>query len=213
MLYLGTSPVSRREDNGNWSQKRAEPHWNRKDGDSVSIRCFSNCDEVEVWVNGRSLGKLSRDSARNGIFNWNTIFVPGSVEAKGFIKGREVRSAKLGTAGAAAAIKVKTFSHPLIRDPNPLTQLEVRITDNMGNELYRPGNIVTVKVEGAASFAGMENSNLADTSDYRANAKPVINGPLIVYIKPDRSNRPYTVTLSSPGLPPAVSNFNGVKRK
>lgn len=180
MLYLGTSPVSRREDNGNWSQKRAEPQWNRHEGDSVSIRCFSNAEEVEVLVNGKSLGRISRDSAHNGIYNWNTVFVPGTVEAKAYSGGKLVETRVLRTAGKAAAIKTTVFDHALINHKDALVQMEVRVTDDAGNELYRPGNPVTVKVQGAAKFIGMENSNAADTSDYHAAIKPVINGPLIV---------------------------------
>ncbi|PZR22953.1 MAG: beta-galactosidase [Citrobacter freundii] len=213
MLYLGTSPVSRREDNGNWSQKRAEPQWNRREGDSVSIRCFSNAEEVEVFVNGMSLGRVSKDSAHNGIYNWNTVFAPGMVEAKAYIGGKLVQTRVLKTAGKAAAIKTSVFDHALITNKDALVQMEVRITDDAGTELYRPGIPVTVKVEGAAKFIGMENSNASDTSDYHSATKPVINGPLIVYVKPDGSNGRFSITLSSPGLPSVVQEFDPLRKK
>lgn len=213
MLYLGTSPVSRREDNGNWSQKRAEPQWNRHEGDSVSVRCFSNADEVEVLVNGKSLGRLPQDSAHNGIYNWNTVFAAGKVEAKAYSGGKLVQTRVLRTPGKAAVIRINVFDHPLINKKDAVMQMEVRIADDGGNELYRPGNPVTVKVEGAARFIGMENSNAADTSDYHASTKPVINGPLIVYIKPDGSSGKFSITLSSPGLPSVVQEIDPLRRK
>lgn len=207
VLYVGTSPLIRTENNGNWSQKRAEPTWNKKDGDSVTIRCFSNCDEVEVLVNGVSQGRQLRASLPGGIFNWNTVFTPGKVEARGYRKGLLVKTATLHTTGAAAAIAVNVYSHPLIQKRDALVQLEAAIIDSEGNRLYRPGNELTVKVEGAARFVGMENSHLADTSDYRAAVKPVVNGPVIIYVKPDGSNRPFKVSISSPGLPSFVKEF------
>lgn len=213
VLYLGTSPVSKREDNGNWSQKRAEPQWNRYDGDSVSIRCFSNAEQVEVFVNGRSLGRLSRDAAHNGIYTWNTVYVTGKVEAKAYSGKMLVQARVLKTAGKAASIKTSVFGHPLINDKDALVQMEVRITDDAGTELYRPGTPVTVKVEGAAKFIGMENSNAADTSDYHSVTKPVINGPLIVYVKPDGSNGRFSIRLSSPGLPSVVQEFDPLRKK
>ncbi len=208
MLYIGTSTIRGREGNGNWSQKRAEPQWNAKAGDSISVRCFSNCEEVEVLVNGRSLGRLTREATQNGIFNWSTLYEAGKVEAKGYNQGKLVRTATLATTGPAATIQTTVYTHPLIQDKKAMTQLEVRIADDAGRELYRPGNPITVVVAGAARFIGMENGNLADTTPYRAPTKPVVNGPLIVYVQPDNSGQPYTVTLSTPGLPAVVRSFN-----
>lgn len=208
ILYIGTSNIRGREGNGNWSQKRAEPQWNGKAGDSISVRCFSNCDEVEVLVNGRSLGRLARDAAQNGIFNWGTVYEAGTVEAKAYRQGKLVRTATLATTGPASAIQADVYTHPLIKANKEMVQIEVRIADAAGRELYRPGHPVSVAVEGAAQFIGMENSNLADTSDYRSSTKPIVNGPLIVYVQPDGSDGPFKVTLSTPGLPVVVSTFN-----
>lgn len=212
MLYIGTSTIRGREGNGNWSQKRADPQWNAKAGDSINARCFSNCEEVEIVVNGRSLGRLTREAAQNGIFNWSTIYEAGVVEAKGYKQGKLVRTATLATPGPAAAIQATVYTHPLIKEKKSMTQIEVRIADAAGRELYRPGNPITVAVEGAARFIGMENSNLADTTDYRSPTKPIVNGPLIVYVQPENSGRPYKVTLSTPGLPAVVRSFNAGKR-
>ncbi len=213
VLYVGTSNINRREDNGNWTQKRAELNWNRKAGDSISIRCFSNCDEVEILVNDRSIGKQTKADSRNGIFNWNTVYASGKVEAKAYKNGKPVASKVLFTTGAAASIKTSVYSHPLIKAPNALIQMTVSIADDKGNELYRPGNTITVDVDGDARLLGIENSNLADTSSYQSSAKPVVNGPVTVYVKPAGTGKPFKITITSPGLAPVVQEFNPGKKK
>jgi len=212
VLYVGTSNINRREDNGNWTQKRADQSWNRKEGDSVSIRCFSNCDEVEVFVNDRSIGKQAKADSRNGIFNWNTVYAPGKVEAKAYTNGKMVASKILQTTGVAAAIKTSFYSHPLIKSADAVIQMSVSIADDKGNELYRPGNAITVNVEGGGKLLGIENSNLADTSSYQSSTKPVVNGPVMVYIKPLGNKKPVKITVTSAGLPPVVHELNPAKR-
>lgn len=207
-LYIGINNVSASDRRGNWSQKRAAPQWARLSGDSVSVRCFTNCDEVELFLNGRSLGRRIKDSAKQGVLNWQVLYEPGKLEAKGYNKGKEVSVQSLETTGAAAAIQAKAYQHELIKKKNAVQQIEVFITDQQGRQIYNPGNAISVKVEGAAALLGIENSDLSDTTDYRASIKKIVNGPLIVYVRPADNGKSFTVSFTSPGLAPAVLHFN-----
>lgn len=204
VVYIGTAPVSRGDESGNWTHKRAEANWNKQRGDSVSVRCFTNCDEVELMLNNRSLGRRSKASTAGRIINWNLAYEPGTLTAKGYRKGKEVAHYTLQTAGTAAAIKAVVYQHPLIRKRGSLQQIEVSITDAAGNSLYAPGNTLTVTVSGKATLKGIENSNLSDVTLYQSNSKKVTNGPLMVYVQPPVDGSAYTVTFASDGLPAAT---------
>jgi hypothetical protein len=208
MLYIGISNVSANDGRGNWSQKRAAPQWTKLNGDSVNVRCFTNCSEVELFLNGRSLGKLTADAAKQGVLSWPVPYEPGKLEAKGFRNGKEVCSQTLETTGAAAAVQARLYQHELITNKNALQQIAVYITDKQGRELFNPGLPVTVKVEGSASFSGIENSDLSDTSAYNANVKKIVNGRLMVYVLPSGNGQPFSVSFTSPGLKPATIQFN-----
>lgn len=201
VLYIGSADVNRAAENGNWTHKRSEPTWNRRTGDSVSIRCFTNCDEVELFVNKRPLGRQRLAANPGHILSWHLVYEPGTVTAKGYRKGQEVSTATLQTTGAAAAIKTEVYRHALIKEKSSLQQIAVSITDAAGNLLYAPGNTVTVTVSGRGILKGIENSNPQDTSLYKANSKKVTHGPLLVYVQPPSDGSACTVTFTAEGLP------------
>lgn len=201
VLYIGSANVSRSNESGNWTHKRAEPVWNKRTGDSISVRCFTNCDEVELFVNNRSLGRQQLASATNRILTWNLVYEPGTVTAKGYRQGKQVSSAALQTTGAPAGIKAEVYQHLMIPKQGSLQQITVSLVDADGHVLYAPGNAITVTVGGNATLKGIENSNLSDTSLYKANSKKVANGPLMVYVKPPEDGSNYTVTFTAEGIP------------
>ena len=77
------------------------PHWNLKghEGESVSVWVYSNCEEVELSVNGRKLGR--KKMPRNGHLEWDTAYAPGKVTATGYIGGRKAMKAETETSGTA----------------------------------------------------------------------------------------------------------------
>lgn len=201
VVYIGTANITRADESGNWTQKRAEPSWHKRSGDSVSVRCFTNCEEVELFLNNHSVGRRSLAAAANRILTWNLLYQTGILTAKGYRQGREVASYTLQTTGEASTIKAVVYTHPLIKKRGSLQQIAVSITDAAGNLLYAPGNTITVTVSGKAMLKGIENSNLSDTTLYQSNSKKVTNGPLMVYVQPPADGSAYTVSFTAEGLP------------
>ncbi len=82
------------------------PHWNLKghEGEKVSVWVYSNCDQVELIVNGQKLGK--KEMPQNGHLEWDAVYQPGYVKAVGYKGGRKVMEKRLDTTGGAASTKV-----------------------------------------------------------------------------------------------------------
>ncbi len=83
------------------------PHWNLAghEGETVSVWAYSNCEEVELIVNGTKLGR--KKMPRNGHLEWDAVYKPGYVKAIGYKGGRKVMEKRLDTTGEAAATKVE----------------------------------------------------------------------------------------------------------
>jgi hypothetical protein len=208
MIYMGTAPIPKSEDNGIWSHKQAAPVWNGADGDSIRVNCFTNCTEAALFLNGQSLGKKTMAAARNRIISWNTVYHPGELVVKGYRDGKEVTQYTLHTTGKATAIKASVYKDKLINESGSLQQIEVTFADEKGQKVVEGDNAVTVSVTGAAALKGIENSDANDVSDYHAATRKAKHGELIVYVQPPAKGGAWEVKLESPGMEPVVLKFS-----
>lgn len=211
MVHLGSGRArggqGGRGGGGGGNRRRLDTDWNFDAGDSVNLFCYTNCDEAEVFINNKSLGKKSLSSSPMRALVWNTAYEPGVAVVKAYKNGKQVATDSLFTAGAATGIRASVYSHPMIDSKKGLKQVIVNIVDEKGRQLFSPGNAITVEINGKAILKGIENSSLNDTTDYKLNNKKAVNGPLIVYIQSPADNSPYEVSFTSPGLTPARLQF------
>jgi hypothetical protein len=207
VVYMAASKHGNNGDGKGFRGLSAE--WQKASGDSVTVHCFSNCSEAELFLNGKSLGRQTI-SAPYGNVNWNVLYVPGELKVVGYKQGKKASSYILHSTSAAQKIHATVYEHPLAHKTS-IKQIIVDITDANGYALYKPGNEVTVSVDGKATLLGIENSNLSDTSNYKANHKAVTNGSLIVYIKEPADGGAFSVSITSSGLTPATISFDKAK--
>ena len=104
------------------------PDWNRQPGENVRVVVYSNAEEVELWVNGRSLGKQAVSFL--GHLEWNVVFEEGCIEAVAWKNGREVKRLARHTAGAPEKIRLRVDNKPFTGDTALVT---AEILDAQGN--------------------------------------------------------------------------------
>src|SRR5690348_9933583 len=148
MVHLGSGRGRGGQGAGGGNRLRLDTDWNFTAGDSVNLFCYTNCEEAEVFINNRSLGKKSLSSNPNRFLVWNTIYEPGVAVVKAFNKGKLVATDTLYTAGQAAAIRAKIYQHPMIKTNSGFKQVIVDIVDEKGRPILSPGNTITVEIKG-----------------------------------------------------------------
>jgi beta-galactosidase len=132
------------------------PHWNweGREGDEIPVWVYSNLDEVELLVNGKSAGR--QKVPRLGHVEWKTRFEPGAIEAQGWNDGKLVLTEKRETTGAVAALRLKADRTEINADGQDVTVLTVDALDNAGRAVPTASNLISFKVtgEGAQGAAG-----------------------------------------------------------
>ena len=93
------------------------PHWNLQghEGENIELWVYSNCDEVELTVNGKNLGR--KTMPKNGHLSWTAIYQPGTVKAMGYKNGKKILTRNVETTGAPARISL-TADRSVIRADN-----------------------------------------------------------------------------------------------
>ena len=211
MVFIGTTDRLGNQGPENlWSHKRVEPLWNWTDGKTISVNVFSNCEEVELFLNNRSLGIKKMAGFTNRVISWEVTFEKGTLRAEGRKGGKEVALYELKTTGDPVKINVATPLNPsgtLKPDHQDLGYIFVTLCDIAGNTVYSADNEITCKVEGPVRLLGMEDSNPSNIEDYKDNRQHAYHGKLLIYLQSLDKSGKASVTLSSPGLEGSVVEF------
>ncbi len=201
MVFLGTTDrLTERASTSLWAHKRVDPLWNWDDGKMISINAFSNCEEVELLLNGRSLGSKKMADFKNRTITWEVPFEKGTLKAIARNNGREASSYELKTAAPAAQIIAVCEKKTIKPDRQDLAHVFVNLCDGEGNLVYSASNEITCEISGPARLLGMEDSNPSNTEDYKDNKQKAFHGKLLIYLQATDKPGVVTIKLSSPGL-------------
>ncbi|MFC6100525.1 sugar-binding domain-containing protein [Olivibacter domesticus] len=198
MVYIGTSPVPHGDDNGIWSHKKADPVWSKDFGAQQRVTAFSNAAEVELFLNGKSLGKKSKKIVNTGFIYWDIPFEEGKLEAKAYNQGVEVAKDEIRTSKKA----VKLTYQDLETDPSALLK-EILITavDENNNPVYSANDTIEVQIDGQAEFRGMENSDHQNLASYLSPTNCLFKGNLLIYIYKKAADKKIQLHIKSKSFP------------
>jgi beta-galactosidase len=135
------------------------PHWNfeGKEGEELQVWVYSNLDEVELFVNGKSLG--SQKVPHLGHVAWKVKYEPGAIEARGSKDGKVVLTEKRETTGAAVAIRLSADRTEIDADGEDVAVLKVEALDKEGRPVPTASNLIGFKVSGAGTLIGVGNGD------------------------------------------------------
>ncbi|WP_018755716.1 beta-galactosidase GalA [Paenibacillus terrigena] len=135
------------------------PHWNwpGKEGQDIDVRCFSNCEEVELFLNGRSIGR--QRMPHMGHLSWMVTYEPGVLQAKGYRNGQEISSVTRETTGAPSALQLIPDRSGIDADGEDVSNIRVQIVDDLGRVVPIADNEVVFTVTGPGVLIGVGNGN------------------------------------------------------
>ena len=156
--------------------------WNWKTNDSLIVNVYSNCDQVELFLNNKSVGKKTVN--KNEYFAaWPIIYKAGTLKAVGYKSGKKVTEDVIVTAGEATGLVAKITKNNLLANGNDMSLIEINLVDKNGNPVHDADNTVTVKVTGAGSFAGLDTGDMLYTGVYKTNVRKAHQGRLMLSVK------------------------------
>jgi beta-galactosidase len=205
--WWSTKPVVhivRKQDNsgaGEWVND-----WTPADAgtyDDAKVEVYSNAEEVELFLNGESLGvkkKPKNDSPRG----WDVTFAKGKLRAVGRNGGKEVASEELVTAGAPARV-VLTSSRPSLGTGfDDAAFVTARVVDADGVTNPNGGKAITFNVSGPGLLAAVDSGDVNSHASYQDKQCIAAHGKCLAVVKASAAGGAITLTASVPGLPDAT---------
>jgi beta-galactosidase len=178
------------------------PHWTWPglEGVEIPIVAYTNCDAVELFLDGESAGVREMDDSM--YLRWDLPYQPGILSAVGFVHGTRAAECFHETAGSQAAIAL-SCDEQKIRGGG-VAHVAVSIVDQEGRFVPHAGPDVTFHVEGPGTLIGLENGDPIDTTNYTLPHRRAFNGRALGIIKAAKKEGPVVVTVSSDGLQSAT---------
>lgn len=187
------------------------PHWNWEQGKSVEVWAYYNqADEVELFLNGRSLGKRTKQGDDLHV-QWKVDFEPGELRAVSRKGGKEVLVKTVKTAGVPARIELLADRKKIKADGKDLSFVTVRILDKDGNIVPDADNLVQFTLTGAGKIAGVDNGFQASLEPFKANYRKAFHGLCLAIVQAQEKGGTIQLTASGKGLTAATITIHTVK--
>lgn len=216
-----------------WSQEpvlHLLPHWNWEghEGQITQVACFTNCEEVELFVNGKSYGKKATEFPRRGVnpswasydpgkhfattadlhLTWDVEYQSGEIKVVGTRDSMTIEEV-IRTAGSPTQLRA-TVDRPSFRAiPSDVAHVTVEVLDKDGNLCPLADNLISFNVKGGR-LIGVENGNMTDLGSVLASERKAWSGKCLAIIAADRPG-PITVTVQADGLPTSSLTFMATK--
>ena len=144
-----------------WTDKdvlHISPHWNwkGKEGQPIDVWVNTNADNVELFLNGKSLGK--KDMPRNRHLQWKVNYEPGTLEAVAFKAGRRLTT-KVETTNPPAEVVVTPYKTTMLADGKDATVINISVVDRQGREVPDANGLIRFSIKGDAHIIGVGNGD------------------------------------------------------
>jgi beta-galactosidase len=216
-----------------WSQEpvlHLLPHWNWEghEGQIMQVACFTNCEEVELFVNGKSYGKKATEFPRRGVnpswasydpgkhfattadlhLTWDVEYQPGEIKVVGKRDGQTFEDV-IRTASVPAQLRA-TVDRPSFRAiPSDVAHVTIEVLDKDGNLCPLADNQVRFSVKGGR-LIGVESGNMTDLSSVLASERKAWSGKCLAIVAADHPG-PVIVTAQAVGMPASTVTFMATK--
>lgn len=180
------------------------PHWNweGREGQEIDVWCFSNCEEVELLHNDRTLGR--RAMPRNSHLSWKVIYEPGSIEARGYNGGQLVKSQRVETTGPAKALTLSVDRPAISADDQDIAIYAVSAVDAAGRVVPTACDLVRFDVNGPAKLIGVGNGDPSSHESNKAPFRKLFNGYAQVILRATTAPGTVYLTAAAEGLQSAT---------
>ncbi|WP_316783731.1 glycoside hydrolase family 2 TIM barrel-domain containing protein [Pedobacter frigiditerrae] len=191
-------------------QKVISSHWNRTEGEKYNLYTYTNADEVELLINGKSIGvqKNSSDVRKRNTIYWKDVpYTTGKITAIARNNGKEVARHDLETTGKAFALIIETENTNWKADRMDLQYVKVYAVDSKGRKVPTATGDVTFDINGVASIIAVDNGDHLSDDLFTGNKKSLFKGFAMAILRSTTTAGTVKLKVTAPGLKGAEKTF------
>ena len=191
-----------------WSWPKVETHWNHdRKGDTLAVHVYTNVPEVELKLNGRSLGTRKWDINKEAFLFWEVPYEPGKLEAIGKTADGKRVSFAVQTASEPATIMLSSDKKVLKANRQDLSYVAVQMLDVNGLPVPFANNRITFEVTGAGKLAAVGNGDQQSHTPLKGNQMEAWLGKCMAIVQSTGRKGEITIIARSGSLPVATTTL------
>lgn len=179
------------------------PHWNwpERIGKVTPVHVFTSGDEVELFLNGKSLGKKKKGEFEYRLRWDDVLYEPGELKAVAYKNGEKWAEETISTSGAPAQLQAKADRDTIDADGNDLSFITVKVSDKNGFTVPDAANRIQFKIEGPGEIVATDNGDAANLESFVSTERNAFSGMALVIVKAKRGQTgKIELTAASDGL-------------
>ncbi|HEX9047106.1 MAG TPA: DUF4982 domain-containing protein, partial [Verrucomicrobiae bacterium] len=172
-----------------WTPKDPKPH-------NENVEVYSNCREVELFLNGKSLGKKTNNPDASPR-NWSVPFAPGVLKAVSRSERGLITTNELRTAGPPAIIVLATETTKLVPGFDSVAIIRATIVDSKGIRVPRADDLVSFNISGPGVIAAVDNGDNASHELFQTNSRHAYQGEVVAFVRATATEGKIRVTAAA----------------
>lgn len=184
-----------------WDDVVSDWNWKGNEGRAMEVVVYSSCPAVELFLNGRSLGKQKTDRSNKFTATFKVDYQPGVLKAVGIDGKRAVANAILQTTSTPAAIKLTADRQTIVANNQDLSYVNVEIVDNAGVRNPKFDGQLSFTIDGPATIIAVANANPVSIESYQSNKRKAWRGRCMVILRSTKQAGIITLQATANGLP------------
>ena len=199
------------------------PHWNwkGKEGQFIPVTCYTNCDSVELFLNGKLIGVKGYRYPRSGMeghygsfgqrssfvrttsdlhLSWDVPWEPGTLKAVGIKDGKVAATMEIVTSGVPFRVHVAADRTSLLADRRDVAHVAVEVRDAQGGIVPTADSLITFEIEGEGKLLGVDNGDPRSHEPFQAKQRSAFNGMCLAIVGSNGNAGTIRISASSPTL-------------
>jgi beta-galactosidase len=183
-----------------WQDVVADWNWNGYENKPFEVEVYSSCESVELFLNGKSLGKKETNFTTRYMATWQVPYQPGVLEAVGRNNRKKVTASNLETAGKPVEIRMQADRSLIKANGQDLSYITVELTDGKGIRNPKADNLINFTVTGPGTLVATGNADPMSTESYQQPCRKAWRGRCLVIVKSEMEKGKITVCASVDGI-------------
>jgi beta-galactosidase len=194
-----------------WTDVAASWNFGGYENRPLEVNVYSSCEEVELVLNGKSLGRKPTNRSTAFVATWSVPYRSGELKAIGYRSGKQVANSRLQTAAQPDRIAMTPDRTNIKSDGQDLSYVTVELLDRSLVRNPSAENLIKFTIDGPGEILAVGNANPLSTESYQRPERKAWQGKALVVIKSQRRPGSITLNATSSGLQPArvVINVTG----